>query len=205
MLVKWVWCGVVDRAAFDGGQQGWSGLRGLPGFLGQGGGYSRSRPAVAHIFSCWADPHSYETFMAQAHDRFAATQAGTYRSIEVRLFDRLMDIGGCLPGGFTGAALLRLAHCRVKADRVTHFLQAQADIWNPGMARAPGMRGGLFARRGEAELLVLSLWAAPADHERYAAGHLPGLRERAGTVDDLDSITGDLVAIEPTWTVHSGQ
>ncbi|HET8683432.1 MAG TPA: YdbC family protein [Micromonosporaceae bacterium] len=91
MLVKWVWCGVVDRAAFDGGQRGWGGLRGLPGFLGQGGGYSRSRPAVAHIFSCWADPHSYETFMAQAHDRFAATQAGTYRSIEVRLFDRLMD------------------------------------------------------------------------------------------------------------------
>ncbi|HZN18124.1 MAG TPA: hypothetical protein VFB84_08060 [Micromonosporaceae bacterium] len=67
------------------------------------------------------------------------------------------------------------------------------------------MRGGLLARRGEAELLVLSLWAEPADHERYAAERLPDLRERARAADDLDRIAGDLVDLDPAWTVPSGR
>lgn len=57
-------CEVVDRGGFDRGQQGWAGLRELPGFLGQYGGWSRRRDGteIAHIVAFWSDPDSYEQF-----------------------------------------------------------------------------------------------------------------------------------------------
>lgn len=99
-------------------------------------------------------------------------------------------------------AILRLAHCRVKAGRQGHFVRAQAAIWNPGMAAAPGLLGGLFAQRGDAEFLVLSRWASDAAHEEYVDGRFAELRERSGAAGDLESIAGDLVEVEPAWTVH---
>lgn len=204
MLIKWVRCGVADPDAFESGQRNWARLRGLPGFLGQGGGWSRREPGVAHVFGCWADRSSYERFMAGEHDGIASAQAGTYQMIEIRLFERLMDIGARFPADFADAALLRLAYCHVKAIRQAHFVEAQAEVWNPGMARAPGMRRGAFGQRGESEFLVLSLWASVSDHERYVDEHFPALRERSGAVDDLDRITGDLVDLEPRWTVPAG-
>jgi Domain of unknown function (DUF4937 len=204
VLIKWITCGATDPGAFDRGQRNWARLRGLPGFLGQGGGWSRREPGVAHVFGCWADRSSYESFMAGEHDGIASTQAGTYDMIEARLFERLMDIGARFPGDFADAALVRLAHCQVKATRQEHFITAQAEVWNPAMALAPGMRRGVFGRRGGAEFLVLSLWATVGDHERYVDEDFPGLRARSGAVDDLASITGDLVDLEPLWTVPAG-
>ncbi|MBK3563504.1 DUF4937 domain-containing protein, partial [Streptomyces sp. MBT62] len=53
MLVKWIRCTVMDRRGFERGQRKWAGLLGEPGFRGQGGGWSRARPGVAHIFAFW--------------------------------------------------------------------------------------------------------------------------------------------------------
>jgi hypothetical protein len=200
-LIKWIRCGVADAEAFDSGQRNWARLRGLPGFVGQGGGWSRREPGVAHVFGCWADRSSYERFMASEHDGIAVAQAGMYEIIETRLFDRLLDIGERFPADFADAALLRLAYCQVKKTRRAHFIEAQVEVWNPGMVLAPGMRRGVFGQRGEAEFLVLSLWASVSDHERYVKERFSGLRERSGAVDDLDRITGDLVDLEPGWTV----
>lgn len=63
------------------------------------------------------------------------------------------------------------------------------------------MRAGVFGRRGESEFLVLTLWNSAADHARYRTDRFPELRRRSLAADDLDSITGDLVEIEPLWTV----
>jgi hypothetical protein len=41
-----------------------------------------------------------------------------------------------LPADFADASLMRLAHCRVKANLQAHFIEAQAEIWNPGMVQA---------------------------------------------------------------------
>jgi hypothetical protein len=201
VLIKWIRCGVTDRAAFGSGQRTWAGLRGQPGFLGQGGGWSRREPGVAHVFGCWADQPSYERFMAETHDGIASAQAGTYDAIEVRLFEHLMEIGERFPADFADVSLARLAYCHVRANRQAHFMGAQAEVWNPGMTRSPGMRGGMFAQRGEAEFLVLSLWRSGTDHERYLGEYFPNLRERSGAADDLDSITGDLVDLESAWAV----
>jgi len=72
------------------------------------------------------------------------------------------------------------------------------------MTRSPGMRGGMFGQRGEAEFLVLSLWRSVTDHERYLSEYFPDLRQRSGAADDLDSITGDLVDLESAWAVPPG-
>ncbi len=143
--------------------------------------------------------------MAEAHDGIASAQAGTYDAIEVRLFEHLTDIGERFPAGFAGASLARLAYCQVKAGRQAHFAGAQAGVWNPGMTRSPGMRGGMFGQRGQAEFLVLSLWRSVRDHERYLSEYFPDLRERSGAADDLDSITGDLVDLESAWGVPPGR
>ena len=201
VLIKWIECGVTDPASFAHGQRAWNGLSGFPGFLGQGGGWSRHTRGLAHVFGCWTDRSSYETFMAERHDRLATDQAGTYHSIEVRLFEHRMDIGERFPADFVGASLLRLAHCRVKVDHQTRFIEAQAEVWNPGMTRAPGMRRGVFAQRGETEFLVLSLWDSVPDHERYLNEHFPSQRQQSGATDHLDGITGDVIDLDAAWTV----
>jgi hypothetical protein len=76
---------------------------------------------------------------------------------------------------------------------------------DPGMVQAPGMRGGVFAQCVGGEFLVLSMWASLTDHERYLSERFPSLRHLSGAEDDLDGITGDLIELEPAWTVLSGR
>lgn len=201
VLVKWITCGATDRAAFGLGQQAWAELHGVPGFLGQGGGWSRNAVGVAQIFGFWSDVSSYQAFMDRAHDRVATAQVGTFDELRVRVFGRRLDIGHGFPVDFSAASLLRLAHCHVRERRQAHFVRAQTEVWNPGMAASPGMCGGVFAQSGEAEFLVLSAWRTTGDHQRYLDERFGQLRERAGLTVDLDAVTGDLVDIEPSWTV----
>ncbi|MCU7730043.1 YdbC family protein [Actinoplanes sp. KI2] len=201
MLVKWITCRPTDRAAFGLGQQAWARLHGTPGFLGQGGGWSRETPGVAQIFGFWSDQPSYQSFMDDAHDLIAAAQTGTFDDLRVHVLDQRLGIAHGLPAGLGGASLLRLAHCHVPEHRRDHFIQAQARVWNPGMAASHGMRGGVFAEGAETEFLVLSAWETPADHQRYLDERFHRLRATARPEVDLDAITGDLVNLEPSWTV----
>ncbi|BBH67915.1 DUF4937 domain-containing protein [Actinoplanes sp. OR16] len=201
MLVKWITCRVTGRAAFDLGQRAWAQLHSVDGFLGQGGGWSRETPGVAQIFGFWSDPAAYQAFMDGAHDRIAAAQAGTFGDISVRVLDQRLGIAAGLPAGLAGSSLLRLAHCRVRGHRRDHFVQMQALVWNPGMAASGGMRGGVLAEGAEAEFLVVSGWETAADHQRYLDERFHRLREAADPAADLEAITGDLIDIEPGWTV----
>jgi heme-degrading monooxygenase HmoA len=196
MLLKWVACRVADRAAFHRGQLAWAELTGVPGFLGQFGGWSRGEPGLAHVFARWAGESAHRAFLNGPHDRIAAAQAGTYQAIDVRLFQELFTINGDCAG-----TLLRLAHCQVRDGRQEHFMQAQTGVWNPGMAASPGMGGGVFAQRGASDFLVLSHWRSVADHEGYLRDRFPELRRRAGAAGDLHTISGDLIDIEPEWTL----
>jgi hypothetical protein len=201
MLVKWITCWASDRAAFGLGQRAWAELQDVPGFLGQSGGWSRNTAGVAHIFGFWSDPSSYQAFMDRAHNRIAAGQLGTFDAVQVRIFGQRLDIGHGFPVDHSAVSLLRLAHCHVRQRRQAHFVRTQAEVWNPGMAAAPGMRGGVFAQNGEAEFLVLSAWRTAGDHQRYLDERFGQLCERAGLTTDLDAVTGDLVELEPRWTV----
>jgi len=202
VLVKWIRCGAVDRVDFDRGQRAWADLRGIPGFLGQRGGWSRreGEPDVAHIVALWADQNSHDAFMAGPHDAMAAAGEGTYGDIDVRIFRRQRDIGTAL-ASLDGSGVLRMAHCRVRPGRIEHFTRVQDTVWNSGMRRAPGFSGGVFARRAPSDFLVVTQWASAAAHARYQADHFPGLRDRADPAADLDAITSQLVDLVPRWPV----
>ncbi|MBH5337359.1 YdbC family protein [Streptomyces pactum] len=201
MLVKWMRCTVVDRRGFERGQRKWAGLLGEAGFRGQGGGWSQRRDAVAHVFSFWESRALYDAFMANSHDRLAAAQSGTYQERQVRLFEHRFDVKVGFEPKFTDVDVLRIAHCRVHEDRVEHFVQVQEKVWNPAMAGSPGMLRGFFGEAPGSEFLVLSMWNSVAEHGKYRTERVERLALRAQTEADVAAIAGDVVSIEPLWTV----
>ncbi|MEU0841063.1 YdbC family protein [Streptomyces sp. NPDC005962] len=201
MLVKWIRCTVVDRPGFERGQRKWAGMPGEPGFRGQGGGWSRGRPNVAHIFAFWESRAFYDSFMARSHNRLAAAQTGTYRNMQVRLFEHRFDVKVGFQPRFNDADVLRAAHCRVHADRVDHFTLVQEKVWNPAMAGSPGMLRGVFGEAPGNEFLVLSMWDSAAEHGKYRVERVERLGLRAQTEADVAAIAGDVVGVESAWTV----
>ncbi|WP_165556019.1 DUF4937 domain-containing protein [Kribbella pittospori] len=200
MLLKWIRCTVGDRARFDRGQRAWADLTGFAGFLGQRGGWDTSNPNIAHIFGLWASPTSYEAFMSGPHDLFATRQVGTFATIDVQLYETLQSIGHP-PERVVGQEMLHVARCDVDPQRVRHFTDVQASVWNPGLLRAPGFQGGLLAQRELNEFLVVTQWETAEAHDEYRRGHFPGLRERAEPAPDAQWIVGHQIGIQPAWYV----
>ncbi|WP_103503151.1 MULTISPECIES: DUF4937 domain-containing protein [unclassified Streptomyces] len=202
MLVKWMRCSVTDRVGFERGQRKWAGLLGEPGFRGQGGGWGRGGPDTVHMFGFWESRALYDSFMARSHDRLAASQAGTYRDVQVRLFEYRFDVKMGFEPRFTDADLLRVAHYQVREDRGEHFALMQEKVWNPAMAGSPGMLRGVFAEAEKVrEFLVLSMWDSGAERAKYRRERVERLALRAQTGADIAAITGDVIDLEPTWTV----
>ncbi|MDQ0793521.1 YdbC family protein [Streptomyces sp. B1I3] len=201
MLVKWIRCTVVDRHGFERGQRKWAGLLGEPGFMGQSGGWSRRRPDVAHVFAFWENRVFYDSFMAREHDRQAAAQSGTYKDMQVKLFEYRFDVKTGFEPLFTDADVVRLAHSRVYEDRVEHFTLMQQKVWNPAMAGSPGMLRGLFGEAPGNEFLVLSMWQSSAERGKYRPESIARLSARADTDQDIEALTGDVVRLESSWTV----
>lgn len=201
VLVKWIRCTVVDRRGFERGQRKWAGLLGEPGFRGQGGGWSRTRPSVAHLVAFWESRAFYDSFMARSHDRLAAAQVGTFKDSRVRLFEYELDVKVGFRPVFADADVLRMAHCQVRADRVDHFMLMQEKVWNPAMAGSPGMLRGLLGRAPGEEFLILSMWESAAERGKYRPERVERLGLRAQTEADVRAVTGDVADLEPAWTV----
>ncbi len=201
MLVKWFRCRVLDRPGFERGQREWSGLLGAPGFRGQGGGWGRGHPEVAHIFCFWETRTHYDLFMAGAHDSLAAAQNGTYDRADVRLFEERQEVKVGFRADFADSDLLRAAHCRVRPDRVERFMGVQQQVWNPAMAGSPGMLRGIVAEGAGSEFLVLSMWDSATERAKYGAAAVGRLESRARLDEDLVSVGGDLVDVVTDWTI----
>ncbi|QNE74406.1 DUF4937 domain-containing protein [Streptomyces finlayi] len=201
MLVKWIRCTVVDRHGFERGQRKWTGLLGEPGFRGQSGGWSRREPDVAHVFAFWENRVFYDSFMARGHDRLAAAQSGMYRDMQVKLFEYRFDVKTGFEPHFTDADVVRVAHSRVHEDRGEHFSLMQRQVWNPAMAGSPGMLRGMFGEAPGHEFLVLSMWQSSAERGKYRPQGVERLSERAQTETDVAELTGDVVELQPLWTV----
>lgn len=201
MLVKWIRCTVVDRHGFERGQRKWAGLLGEPGFRGQSGGWSRGRPEVAHVFAFWENRVFYDSFMARGHDRLAVAQSGMYRDMQVKLFEHRFDVKTGFEPHFADADVVRVAHSQVHEDRVEHFALMQEKVWNPAMAGSPGMLRGVFGEAPGHEFLVLSMWQSSAERGKYRAESAERLSVRAQTETDVAALTGDVVELEPSWTV----
>ncbi|MEU9761998.1 YdbC family protein [Streptomyces sp. NPDC047987] len=201
MLVKWIRCTVVDRRGFEREQRKWAELLGEQGFRGQGGGWSRGRPGVAHVFAFWENRVFYDSFMARGHDRLAAVQSRTCSRVQVKLFEHRFDVKTGFEPRFTDVDVVRVAHSTVHEDRAEHFALMQERVWNPAMAGSPGMVRGMFGEAPGHEFLVLSMWQSSAERGKYRAGSIERLTQRTQVEDDVAAVAGDVVQLEPSWTV----
>ncbi|SHN25684.1 protein of unknown function [Actinacidiphila paucisporea] len=199
--MKWIRCGVLDQAGFDRGQRRWAALRQQPGFHGQGGGFSRSQPGVVHLFAFWDARASYDAFMAGPHDALAATQAGTFEMLAARDFTTRLDVKVGFEPRFSDVDLLRVALCKVRPERVDHFVQMQERVWNPAMAGSPGMLRGVFAQGVDDDFLVFSAWDTATERGKYRESAVARLSDRAGLDGDVLSVAGDVVDVVQAWTV----
>lgn len=206
VLLKWIRCSVTDPMGFDRGQREWTKATGIAGLIDQRGGWDTRFDGTAHVFAFWTDMDSHCHFLAGAHDKLAAAQAGTYTDVDVRLSACRQEIG-YRPAQPYGPEVLRIAHCQVRPDRAPHFVEAQTTVWNPGMAQTPGFHGGVFAQRDEDDFLVLTQWESSDAHANYQRTVFPHLRERAHPELDLRSIRGYEVALDAAWNLppaHTG-
>ena len=206
-FVKWITCSVRDddRDRFDAAQRRWSRIANQPGLIVQAGGWDSTVPAAC-VLACWTGAQAYRDFMRCRHDQVAADsrQAGTYQTIEVGTGQSELTMPGAartLAAAVSGGVFLRVADCQVRPDRREHFVAAQHETSLPGMAAADGMLGGLFSRVAEHRYLVTTWWSSAGAHERYAARIVPALRRAAEAGDDLASLRGYRVALEPGWLV----
>jgi heme-degrading monooxygenase HmoA len=102
---------------------------------------------------------------------------------------------------FTDADLIRVALCRIHEERVEHFTLMQEKVWNPAMAGSPGMIRGMFAEAAGQEFMILSMWRSAAEHGKYRTERVERLALRAQTEADVAALSGDIVEMEPSWTV----
>ncbi|MFE6872387.1 DUF4937 domain-containing protein [Kitasatospora sp. NPDC057692] len=208
MWGKWISCEVPPgdgRERFSDAQRAWSVIGDQPGLVGQVGGWDPDA-GRARLLGLWEDAEAYGRFMRERHDAVlgASGQDGTFTAIGTAAGAVVLEMPGDatgLPRALETAALLRVADCRLRPGRTAHFLAVQREVWAPGMAAAGGMLGGVVIRLDPQRYLVTTLWSGPAAHRRYAVERLPALLERAAIEDDLGSLTGHLVPLEPDWTV----
>ncbi|CAM5536776.1 hypothetical protein SSPIM334S_03911 [Streptomyces spiroverticillatus] len=156
---------------------------------------------MAHVFAFWESRAFYDSFMARSHDRLAAGQSGTYKDIQVKLFEYRFDVKTGFEPRFTDADVVRIAHCKVHEGRVEHFALMQQKVWNPAMAGSPGMLRGVFGEAPGNEFLVLSMWQSAAERGKYRAESAERLSLRADTEADVAALTGDVVDLDAHWTV----
>jgi heme-degrading monooxygenase HmoA len=207
MLIKRIVCDIPaeSRSGFDSAQRSWRTIAAVPGLVSQFGGFTANK---AHILSLWRDHDSYRAFMESAHDDVTSQNAQHrfYTAIKVDLLGEEFGMPGSscssIVEALPDARLLRIANCDVKPLRDEHFVQMQREIWHPAM-RASGMLAGTFAhaRSEPNQYLVASLWQSAATHDAYVHGALPTLRREAKPEIDLDSLSGELIELEPAWTV----
>ncbi len=210
MLIKLIQCQVNDdtRRSFSEAQMHWYALGCCAGFDGQLGGWSLLDPNLAVIVGLWRDESAYARFMRDVHDSIFEShgQEGTYQAIDVSLWIALFPISGAFPSiasAVPSAGAVRLARCRLMPGREDHFLEAQRNIWNPGMAGAGGMLGGACTRSTTQpnEFLVCTLWESLDAHQRYKSGSFPDLRRRPAVETDCEDLQGWVVTTEIAWRV----
>jgi hypothetical protein len=86
-------------------------------------------------------------------------------------------------------------------ERAREFVQNQITIWNPGMAQADGMQGGVCAQaiQNPSRYLVASLWSDLQAHQTYLQAIFPSLREKANLPHTIQHIEGWVMQLEKSW------
>lgn len=208
MLIKWIKCQVnnSDKISFSKAQEAWRKIKNAEGFLGQLGGWDQHNQNEACILSFWKDSRAYKNFMDHIHDGIFenSNQRNTYVNISVQIYKKKNDINSIDITTILGKGnILRVADCLVKNGFHADFEDKQLEVWNKGMTDAQGMLSGVFSQsiNDHDRYLVASIWEDATSHQNYADNNLPFLKKRSAVEDTTLSITGNLIEINPLWTV----
>lgn len=71
----------------------------------------------------------------------------------------------------------------------------------PGHGGFARHAAGVFGEAPGHEFLVLSMWQSSAERGKYRPESVTRLSARAETENDVAALTGDVVQLEPSWTV----
>lgn len=203
-VVKWIRAQSPQAAAFDLAQRRWHQIANFPGFGGQQGGWSTQDPQRAVIIALWTSRAAHDAFLDTTHSDIAEAQRTSYTSIDVGLLD--VEITTEQPPQLHQAdRVLRTATCCLRPGHLSHVLDVQQQIWLPAMKDA-GMGSGLLASgyddtNLEPFIVVMTTWPSRRVHDDYQHHRVPQLRKQADVGSDFTSIAGDLIALEPGWTV----
>ncbi|MET9465959.1 DUF4937 domain-containing protein [Streptomyces sp. NPDC006544] len=207
MWGKWIGCRVpvTARERFSAAQSAWSTISDQPGLVGQVGGWD-TETGRAHVLGLWSGAEAYRCFMRERHDAVVVDnrQSAVYTGIDVATGEIVLEMGGDsadLSSALESAVLLRVADCRLLPGRKRRFLEAQREVWTPGMAAAGGMLAGVVTRLDTNRYLVTTLWSGSTAHQRYVVGHLPALRSSALPQNDIQAMTGHVLSLEASWRV----
>lgn len=218
MFIKWIVCRVSpeQRQAFSFSQEKWAALAGTDGLIAQLGGWNSNHPGEACIMSVWSDAEKYRHFMENVHDTIyeKSGQKATYHSIHISFYRKVIDIpgeAGDFQSAILGAKWLRMAIPLIYRERVQHFKEVQQKVWNPGLAEAGGMLGGVLAcevkpsQNDERDTVIryftASLWESDEAHMNYVRNHFPLLNLKAESGQDIQHIEGKWVRLVETWSV----
>ncbi|HDX9578603.1 TPA: YdbC family protein [Bacillus pseudomycoides] len=204
MLIKSIICKVSDekKELFSAAQEQWSDLKSLDGFYGQIGGWDESE---ACILSLWENMKMYQSFMNESHDKifYDNNQESTYTSCETELYQSLFDITDTsFIEALAHGSFLRVAICDVKQESEKQFLHMQETVWNPGMARAEGMMGGVVGKSlSSKRYIVLSVWKDVAAHKQYVKEMFPQLQHIANPSQQVLHMEGKQITLVSSWSV----
>lgn len=131
------------------------------------------------------------------------TGASGYRGIAVTHGETVLTVPGTAAtvAEAVEGPVLRVADCRLAEGAEEHFTDVQREVWAPAMAEA-GVLGGGVARLATNRHLVATFRPDAETHRRYTA-EVPGLRARAAADSNVESMTGHVLALEPTWRVRA--
>jgi quinol monooxygenase YgiN len=215
MFLKLIVCQTSDRPRFTAGQQAWRALAGIPGFIGQLGGWSIANANEAVILSAWLDGDAYGRFMADGHAAIvgASGQASLLTTVQVTCFEQDMAVAGRfadLAALMTALAAdrpladpcIRLVDCVVHPAARDGFRQVQHELWNPALA-ANGVLAGAFSGSVDDpnRFLTASVWGSASDHDAYNRHAVPQLMRQADVISACRAIAGRIVVADPAWSV----
>jgi heme-degrading monooxygenase HmoA len=184
----------------------WSGLKSVPGFLAQVGGWESDRPDSAIIIAYWKNEQSYADFMQRHHDSFADRQRDTYSALRVNTGHVIMTMKEADPRvAIAGAGLVRVSDLTLRPDSSPLFLAMQFDIWRPGLISSGGMLGNTLSRLGRLpdRFASTTFWKSSDALRSYLETVYPALSIQAKLKDHLNELVSYHIPLEPSWSVSA--